>query len=224
VKSREPVALLIAGAVLLIWSGVNPADRTTWILEVFPIVIAVPLLAATATRFPLTPLAYRLIFVHALILMLGGHYTYAQVPLGFWMERAFGFTRNHYDRIGHFAQGFVPAILAREILIRRSPLVRGRWLFFVVLSVCLAISACYEFIEWWSALLGGSAADAFLGTQGDPFDTQADMFMALIGAFAAQMLLARVHDRQIAEIARWSRSRPANGVGVSSPAGSYSDS
>ena len=200
-KSREPVALLIAGAVLLIWSGVNPADRTTWILEVFPIVIAVPLLAATATRFPLTPLAYRLIFVHALILMLGGHYTYAQVPLGFWMERAFGFTRNHYDRIGHFAQGFVPAILAREILIRRSPLVRGRWLFFVVLSVCLAISACYEFIEWWSALLGGSAADAFLGTQGDPFDTQADMFMALIGAFAAQMLLARVHDRQIAEVA-----------------------
>ena len=200
-KSSEPVALLAAGAVLLVWSGLNPADRTTWILEVFPIFIAVPLLVATAKRFPLTPLAYRLIFVHALILMLGGHYTYAQVPLGFWMERVFGFTRNHYDRIGHFAQGFVPAILTREILIRRSPLVRGRWLFFVVLSVCLAISACYEFIEWWSALLGGSAADAFLGTQGDPFDTQADMFMALVGAFAAQVLLARVHDRQIAEVA-----------------------
>ena len=200
-KSSEPVALLAAGAVLLVWSGLNPADRTTWILEVFPIFIAVPLLLATAKRFPLTPLAYRLIFVHALILMLGGHYTYAQVPLGFWMERVFGFTRNHYDRIGHFAQGFVPAILTREILIRRSPLVRGRWLFFVVLSVCLAISACYEFIEWWSALLGGSAADAFLGTQGDPFDTQADMFMALVGAFAAQVLLARVHDRQIAEVA-----------------------
>lgn len=215
-KSREPVALLVGGAVLLVWSGLNPADRTTWILEVFPIFVAVPLLLATAKRFPLTPLAYRLIFVHALILMLGGHYTYAQVPLGFWMERVFGFTRNHYDRIGHVAQGFIPAILAREILIRRSPLVRGRWLFVVVLSVCLAISACYEFIEWWSALLGGSAADAFLGTQGDPFDTQADMFMALIGASVAQLLLARVHDRQIAET--------ATGVGVDGLARSYSDS
>lgn len=199
-RSREPVALLVAGAVLLVWSGLNPADRTTWILEVFPIFIAAPLLLATARRFPLTPLVYRLIFVHALILMLGGHYTYAQVPLGFWMQRVFGFTRNHYDRIGHLAQGFVPAIVAREILIRRSPLRAGKWLFFIVLSVCLAISACYELIEWWSALIGGSAADAFLGTQGDPFDTQADMFMALIGAVAAQVLLARVHDRQIAKI------------------------
>ena len=199
-RSREPVALLVAGAVLLVWSGLNPADRTTWILEVFPIFIAAPLLLATARRFPLTPLAYRLIFVHALILMLGGHYTYAQVPLGFWMQRVFGFTRNHYDRIGHLAQGFVPAIVAREILIRRSPLRAGKWLFFIVLSVCQAISACYELIEWWSALIGGSAADAFLGTQGDPFDTQADMFMALIGAVAAQVLLARVHDRQIAKI------------------------
>ena len=199
-RSREPVVLLVAGAVLLVWSGLEPADRTTWILEVFPIFIAVPLLLATARRFPLTPLAYRLIFVHALILMLGGHYTYAQVPLGFWMQRVFGFTRNHYDRIGHLAQGFVPAIVAREILIRRSPLRVGKWLFFIVLSVCLAISACYELIEWWSALIGGSAADAFLGTQGDPFDTQADMFMALIGAIAAQVLLAPVHDRQIAKI------------------------
>ena len=199
-RSREPVALLAAGAALLVWSGITPADRTTWVLEVFPIFIAVPLLLATARRFPLTPLAYRLIFVHALILMLGGHYTYAQVPLGFWMQRVFGFTRNHYDRIGHLAQGFVPAIVAREILIRRSPLRAGKWLFFIVLSVCLAISACYELIEWWSALIGGSAADAFLGTQGDPFDTQADMFMALIGAIAAQVLLGRVHDRQIAKI------------------------
>ena len=187
-------------AALLAWSGINPADRTTWILEVFPIFIAVPLLLATARRFPLTPLAYRLIFVHALILMLGGHYTYAQVPLGFWMQRVFGFTRNHYDRIGHLAQGFVPAIVAREILLRRSPLRQGKWLFFIVLSVCLAISACYELIEWWSALLGGSAADAFLGTQGDPFDTQADMFMALLGALAAQGLLGRVHDRQVARL------------------------
>ena len=204
-RSREPVALLVAGAALLVWSGLEPADRTTWILEVFPIFIAAPLLLATARRFPLTPLVYRLIFVHALILMLGGHYTYAQVPLGFWMQRVFGFTRNHYDRIGHLAQGFVPAIVAREILIRRSPLRAGKWLFFIVLSVCLAISACYELIEWWSALIGGSAADAFLGTQGDPFDTQADMFMALIGAVAAQVLLTRVHDRQIAKTAPLSR-------------------
>jgi putative membrane protein len=167
---------------------------------VAPIFIAVPLLAATARRFPLTQLAYRLIFIHALILMLGGHYTYANVPLGFWMETLFGFTRNHYDRIGHLAQGCVPAIIAREILIRRSPLKPGRWLFFIVVSVCLAISACYEFIEWWSALIGGDSADAFLGTQGDPFDTQADMFMALIGAIAGQVLLARVHDRQIARL------------------------
>ena len=198
-KRSEAAALLAAGAVLLIWSGIDPADRTTWILEVFPIFIAVPVLLATARRFPLTPLAYRLIFVHALILMLGGHYTYAQVPLGFWMQRVFGFSRNHYDRIGHLAQGFVPAIIAREILVRRSPLRPGKWLFVIVLCVCLAISACYEFIEWWSALIGGSAADAFLGTQGDPFDTQADMLMALIGAFLAQALLARLHDRQIAQ-------------------------
>jgi putative membrane protein len=206
VRAGEPVVLLVIGAGLLVWSGIAPADRTTWILEVFPIFIAVPLLVATARRFPLTPLAYRLIFVHALVLMLGGHYTYAEVPLGFWIQDLFGFNRNHYDRIGHFAQGFVPAVIAREILIRRSPLKPGRWLFVIVLCVCLAISACYEFIEWWSALIGGSAADAFLGTQGDPFDTQADMFMALVGAVAAQLLLARVHDRQIAKTATLSRS------------------
>lgn len=204
-RVREPRALLVIGGVLLVWSGINPSDRTTWILEVFPIFIALPLLIATARRFPLTPLAYRLVFVHALILMLGGHYTYAQVPLGFWMQDLFGFSRNHYDRIGHLAQGFVPAIVAREILIRRSPLRPGKWLFCIVLSVCLAISACYEFIEWWSALIGGAAADAFLGTQGDPFDTQADMFMALIGASAAQLLLTRAHDRQIAKTATLSR-------------------
>jgi len=210
VTRGEATALLVVGAALLVWSGIAPADRTTWILEVFPIFIAVPVLLATGRRFPLTALAYRLIFVHALILMLGGHYTYAQVPLGFWMQRVFGFTRNHYDRIGHLAQGFVPAIIAREILIRRSPLRPGKWLFVIVLSVCLAISACYEFIEWWSALIGGSAADAFLGTQGDPFDTQADMLMALIGAIAAQLLLARRHDREIANLA--TLSRPITGV------------
>jgi len=199
-RRTELIALLVSGSALLVWSGINPADRTTWMLEVAPIFIAVPLLGVTAPRFPFTPLAYRLIFAHALILMLGGHYTYAEVPLGFWIQRLFGFTRNHYDRFGHFAQGFVPAVIAREILLRRSPLRPGKWLFFIVLSVCLAISACYEFIEWWSALIGGDSADAFLGTQGDPFDTQADMFMALIGAIAAQVLLARVQDRQIANL------------------------
>ena len=160
-SAREPIVLLVVGGALLVWSGIAPADRTTWILEVFPIFIAVPLLIGTARRFPLTPLVYRLIFVHALILMLGGHYTYAQVPLGFWMQRVFGFSRNHYDRIGHLAQGFVPAVIAREILIRRSPLAPGKWLFFIVLSVCLAISACYEFIEWWSALIGGALPTRF---------------------------------------------------------------
>lgn len=189
--------LLAAGAVLLVASGIGPRDRLTWLLEVAPVLIAGPLLIATARRFPLTPLAYRLIFLHALILMLGGHYTYAEVPLGFWLERVLGLARNPYDRIGHFAQGFVPAIVVREILVRRSPLRPGRWLTFLVLSVCLAISAAYELVEWGAALLGGEAAEAFLGTQGDQWDTQWDMFTALAGAATALLLLSRIHDRQI---------------------------
>ena len=197
ISRAEGTILLLLGAIALVVSGIGPADRTTWWLEIFPILLAVPVLLATRNRFPLTPLVYRLIFVHALILMLGGHYTYAKVPLGFWMQDWFGFARNHYDRIGHFAQGFVPAMVAREILLRRSPLARGKWLFTMVTALCLAISACYEFVEWWAAVLGGSAADAFLGTQGDVWDTQWDMFMALIGAVAAQVLLARIQDRQI---------------------------
>jgi len=196
----EALALILLGAIALIISGINPADYTTWWLEVFPIFIAVPVLLATARRFPLTPLAYRLIFLHALILMVGGHYTYAKVPLGFWMEQLFGFTRNHYDRIGHFAQGFVPAIIAREILLRRSPLTPGKWLFTIVTALCLAISACYEFVEWFAAVLGGSSADAFLGTQGDVWDTQWDMLMAFIGAMTAQILLVRVQDKQLARL------------------------
>jgi len=191
--------LLGVGAALLVASAIRPFDVTTWVLEVFPIVIAVPVLIATHKRFPLTPLAYQLIFVHALILMLGGHYTYARVPLGFWVQDLFGFARNHYDRLGHFAQGFIPAIIAREILIRTSPLTRGKWLFVIVTAICLAISACYEFIEWWSALLGGEAATDFLGTQGDVWDTQWDMFLAFIGAMTAQLTLGRVHDRQLQE-------------------------
>jgi putative membrane protein len=200
VSGRELRVLLVVGAAALLVSGIAPHDRLTWLLEVAPILIAVPVLVATARRFPLTPLAYRLIFVHALILMLGGHYTYAEVPLGDWVADALGLARNPYDRLGHLAQGFVPAIVVREILIRRSPLRSGKWLTFLVVCVCLAISAAYELVEWWSALLGGDNADAFLGTQGDQWDTQWDMFTALVGAIAALALLSRYHDRQIARL------------------------
>jgi len=200
VTGREPLLLLTVGAVLLVLSGIGPHDRTTWWLEVAPILIAAPILVATARRFPLTPLAYRLIFVHALILMLGGHYTYAEVPLGFWMERVFGFARNHYDRIGHLAQGFVPAIVVREILIRRSPLESGKWLTFLVLGVGLAISALYELVEWWAALIGGGGAAALMGTQGDQWCTQWDKFLARLGAASALLLLSRLHDRQITRL------------------------
>ena len=194
---RYETGLLALVVAVLIWSGVNPSDRFTWLMEVFPVVIAVPVLILTYRRFRFTPLVYTLIAIHACILMVGGKYTYAEVPLGFWMERAFGFARNHYDRIGHFAQGFVPAMVAREILTRQSPLRGSRWLPFLVVCFCLALSACYEFIEWWTALATGTAADAFLGTQGDPWDTQWDMFLALVGSLTAQLTLARVQDRQL---------------------------
>ena len=193
----ELIAYLALGAAILVWSGVGPHDRTTWWLEVLPVLIATPVLILTRRRFPLTALAYRLIFVHAVILMVGGHYTYARVPLGFWVQELMSLGRNHYDRLGHLAQGFVPAIIAREILIRRSPLTSGKWLPVVVTAICLAISAIYEFIEWWAALLGGSAATDFLGTQGDVWDTQWDMFLAFCGAILAQLLLSRVHDSQL---------------------------
>jgi putative membrane protein len=198
---REPLFLLLLTAVAVAVSRIGAYEPGTWILEVFPIFLGAPLLLATHRRFPLTPLLYRLLFVHALILMLGGHYTYAKVPLGFWVQEALDLGRNHYDRLGHFAQGFVPALLTRELLLRLTPLRRGGWLFFLTTSVCLAFSACYELIEWWAAVLGGSAADAFLGTQGDVWDTQWDMFLALIGALTAQVALARWHDRQLERIA-----------------------
>jgi putative membrane protein len=197
---REPAVLLIAAIVLLVLSRVGAVEPGTWLLEIAPILIIAPILVLTARRFPLTPLVYRLLFVHALILMLGGHYTYAKVPLGFWVQDWLGLARNHYDRLGHFAQGFVPAMLAREVLLRRSPLVRGKWLAFLVVCVCLALSATYELIEWLAAVLGGSAADAFLGTQGDVWDTQWDMFMAGVGAVSALLLLSRTHDRQLARL------------------------
>ena len=193
--------LLVLAVVALVVSGIGPKDRLTWLLEVAPVLIGAPILVASAKRFPLTPLLYLLLFFHALVLMLGGHYTYAEVPLGEWAREAFGFARNHYDRLGHVTQGFVPAILAREILLRKSPLQPGGWLRLSVTSICLAFSALYELIEWATALLSGEAATAFLGTQGDIWDTQWDMYLALCGALLAQALLSRLHDRQLARLA-----------------------
>lgn len=195
--SHEPRVLLALVLVALVVSGVGPHDRATWWMEVAPVMIGIPILLVTATSFALTPMLYRLLFLHALVLLLGGHYTYAKVPLGFWVQDAFELSRNPYDRFGHFLQGFVPAILTREILLRCSPLAPGGWLFLTVTSICLAFSALYELIEWGAALVAGEAADAFLGTQGDPWDTQADMFFALTGAIVSQLLLSKMHDRQI---------------------------
>lgn len=199
---RLGIALLALFCIVLAWSAIRPHDYFTWLLEVFPALIGVAILLATRNRFPLTPLLLTLLCLHAIILMVGGHYTYAEVPLGFWMQRAFGLPRNDYDRIGHFAQGFVPAILAREILIRLGVLRRRGWLFSIVVSICLAISAAYELLEWTVAALSGSKGDAFLGTQGDVWDTQKDMATALAGSILAQLLLGRWHDRQIGTIHR----------------------
>lgn len=193
-------ALLVLLVLALVWSAIRPHDYFTWILEVFPAILGAALMLATHRRFPLTPLLVILLFVHAIILIVGGHYTYAEVPLGFWMKDWFGFTRNHYDRIGHFAQGFVPAMVAREILIRQN-VVRGHgWLFSLVVCICLAISASYELLEWIVAVLSGSKGDSFLGTQGDVWDTQKDMALAGFGAIVAQLTLSRWHERQLAEL------------------------
>lgn len=200
----SPRALwLVAGAnlALLAWSGVQPLERVTWWLEVLPVLIVWPLLLATQARFPLTRLLVGLVFLHACILMLGGHYTYARVPLGDWMRDAFGLARNPYDGIGHLAQGFIPAIAARELLLRHTGLQRGGWLFTLVTATCLAISAIYELIEWVAAVALGQGADEFLGTQGDPWDTQKDMALAWLGAMLAQLLLSRRHDRELAALA-----------------------
>ena len=178
-------------------SAIRPTDQFTWFLEALPVLIGIPLVMATYRTFPLTPLLSHLLVIHAGILLIGAHYTYAQVPVGYWVQDLFHFARNHYDGIGHFAQGFVPAILAREILLRRSPLRPGKWLSFLVCSVCLAFSASYELFEWGTALATGEAATAFLGTQGDQWDTQWDMFLALIGSVLAQILLNTRHDHQL---------------------------
>ena len=200
-RSLVPWVALGVVSVALAVSGVHPHDRLTWLLEVAPVVIGIPLLLATGRTFPLSHLLYALLAIHALILIYGGAYTYARVPLGFWMQDWLDLARNPYDRLGHFAQGFVPAIAAREILLRRSPLRPGKWLAFLVVCVCLAISATYELIEWLSAVIMGQGADEFLGTQGDSFDTQADMAMALLGAVIAQAVLARRHDRDVSRLA-----------------------
>ncbi len=182
---------------VLIWSAINPKDRMTWWLEVAPALAALVILAISRKRFPLTPIVYILILIHAVILMVGGHYTYAEVPLGDWVKETFGSSRNNYDKLGHFIQGFVPAMVAREVLLRFDVVNGRRWLAFIVVSICLAISAFYELLEWWVALLSGESADAFLGTQGYVWDTQSDMGMALAGAILALLLLSRRHDRQL---------------------------
>jgi len=185
--------------VVFVWAAIHPKDRMIWFLEVFPAAVGFVVVLWSYKRFRLTELTYWLILVHCVILMVGGHYTYAEVPLFDWIAESLGSTRNQYDKLGHFAQGFIPAIIAREILLRRSPLRRGRWLFFLVVCVSLAISAFYELIEWWVALAAGASSEAFLGTQGYVWDTQSDMAYALLGAISAQLILSRFHDRQLEE-------------------------
>ncbi len=197
--TRDLAIIAAAWAAGLVLSGIHPYDRLTWLLEVAPALIALPLLWFTRRRAGFSTLVYALILVHGLVLMLGGAYTYARTPLGFWLQEWLHLERNPYDRIGHFFQGFVPAMIARELLILQFGIERGHFLVFLVLSIALAISACYEFIEWWSALLIGAGADEFLATQGDPWDTQSDMFMALIGAALALATLSRLHDRAMAK-------------------------
>ncbi len=197
--------LVLILTCVLIWSATNPYDYFTWFLEVFPIFIALPILYFSYKKFPLTNFLYVLILVHAIILMVGGHYTYAlvpinEVPIFNWLRDAFALDRNYYDRIGHFAQGFVPAMVAREILIRKSVVKSSAWLFFIVCCICLSISACYEFLEWWIAVASGSSAEAFLGTQGDVWDTQWDMLLALIGAVCAQILLGKLQDKHVTNL------------------------
>lgn len=205
-ESRLPLTLLGLVGLALMASALAPYDRATWWMEVAPVLIVAPLLVATHRRFPLTTLLQVLIAAHALVLIVGGSWTYARVPVGFWLQDVLALDRNPYDRIGHFMQGFVPAIAAREILLRHRVLREGGWLLFVVTCVCLAISAVYELIEWAAAVALGQGAEAFLGTQGDPWDTQSDMAMALLGAVLAQQLIGGWHGRQLARLGglrRW---------------------
>jgi putative membrane protein len=199
--NMQRIVWLTVFFLVLAWSAWQPHDYPTWWLEVLPAMIALIVLILTRQRFPLTSLAYWLILLHAIILMVGGHYTYAEVPLGDWLNSWFGGSRNNYDKLGHLAQGFIPAIVVREVLVRNAVVAVRAWLPFIVVSICLAISALYELIEWWVALLSGEAADAFLGTQGYVWDTQSDMFLALIGAIAALVIFSTLHDRQMGRLA-----------------------
>lgn len=195
---RFGLLALVLGALIV--SGIAPADRLTWLLEVVWVIAAIPLIALNWRRFPLTRLLCWLLAAHALVLIHGGAYTYAETPAGFWLRETFGFDRNPWDRVGHWMQGFVPAILARELLLRRTPLRRGGWLVYLVLAACLSFSAFFELIEWWAALAFGADADAFLATQGDVWDTQWDMFLCLCGAIASLLLFSRLHDRQLGRV------------------------
>lgn len=194
------IAWITLFTVVLVWSGLDPKDFVTWCLEVFPAVFGAVVLWLTRERFPLTPMVYVLILVHCIILMIGGHYTYAEVPLGDWLRDAIDGSRNNYDKLGHFAQGFVPAMIARELTIRLEVFNSARWRDFFIVSACLGFSAFYELIEWWVALLSDEAAESFLGTQGYIWDTQSDMALALLGAILALLLLSRWHDKQLREL------------------------
>lgn len=192
------LAIVIA---VFAWSAWKPHDRATWWLEVLPVLLVVPPLVLTRRRHPWTSLAYVFGAIHCVILMIGGHYTYAEVPIGDWFQEAFDLSRNHYDRLGHVAQGFVPALAMREIAIRSDAIKRGAWIWVIATCVPLAFSAFYEMLEWWAALVSAEAAESFLGTQGDNWDTQWDMFLCLCGALAAQLLLGRWHDAQLRKLA-----------------------
>lgn len=200
-QTQEKLAWLFVVLFSLIYSSIDPvADRLTWFMETVPVMIAIPILLVTHKKFPLTLISIRVIAIFALILIIGGHYTYAENPLFNWIQDSLDLARNHYDRMGHFVQGVVPALVGRELLLRTSPLQRGKWLFFLICAVSLAISACYEFIEWWAAIINAQAAEAFLGTQGDNWDTQWDMFLALTGSIIAQLTLAKTQDRQLRDL------------------------
>lgn len=201
--NQEKLLWLSVVAASLLYSAIDPlADRLTWFMETVPVMIAIPILLLTHQRFPLTLVTVRVIAIFALILIVGGHYTYAENPLFNWIQDEFDLARNHYDRMGHFVQGVVPAMVGRELLLRTSPLERGKWLFFLLCCVSLAVSACYEFIEWWAAVINDQAAEAFLGTQGDHWDAQWDMFLALIGSIVSQLTLANAQDRQLDRLLR----------------------
>lgn len=194
---KELLGLLAIVIAVMLWSWIKPYDRLTWWLETAPVFIALPILFVTRNNFPLTRLVYYLVAIHAVILVIGAHYTYARVPIGFWLQDLLEFSRNPYDRIGHLAQGFIPALVAREIMLRHKVVRTGPWLFFLVVCFCLAFSAFYELIEWWAAVFGGDGSIEFLGTQGDVWDSQWDMFLALIGAITALIFMSGIQDRQI---------------------------